>query len=161
LQGNYLETDFADANDIYGRSKFLGEISNNGNITIRTSFIGKELGTNRALLNWFLSQKGKIKGYKNAIYSGLTTLEVARVLDKYVIPNPDLKGLYHLSAENIDKYSLLTLLNKVYKKDLFIEEDLNIRIDRSLNSNKFRKETGFKPLKWEKAIQEMREFGGI
>ena len=60
-----------------------------------------------------------------------------------------------------DKYSLLSLLNKVYKKDLFIEEDLNIRIDRSLNSNKFRKETGFKPLKWEKAIQEMREFGGI
>ena len=161
LQGNYLETDFADANDIYGRSKFLGEISNNGNITIRTSFIGKELGTNRALLNWFLSQKGKIKGYKNAIYSGLTTLEVARVLDKYVIPNPDLKGLYHLSAENIDKYSLLSLLNQVYKKDLFIEEDLNIRIDRSLNSNKFRKETGYKPLKWEKAIQEMREFGGI
>jgi len=161
LQGNYLETDFADANDIYGRSKFLGEISNNGNITIRTSFIGKELGTNRALLNWFLSQKGKIKGYKNAIYSGLTTLEVARVLDKYVIPNPDLKGLYHLSAENIDKYSLLSLLNQVYKKDLFIEEDLNIKIDRSLNSNKFRKETGYKPLKWEKAIQEMREFGGI
>ena len=161
LKGNYLETDFADANDIYGRSKFLGEITNNGNITIRTSFIGKELGTNRALLNWFLSQKGKIKGYKNAIYSGLTTLEVARVLEKYVIPNPDLKGLYHLSADKIDKYSLLSLLNKVYKKDLFIEEDLNIRIDRSLNSNKFRKETGFKPLKWEKAIQEMREFGGI
>ena len=146
LQGNYLETDFADANDIYGRSKFLGEISNNGNITIRTSFIGKELGTNRALLNWFLSQKGKIKGYKNAIYSGLTTLEVARVLDKYVIPNPNLKGLYHLSADNINKYSLLSLLNEVYKKDLFIEEDLNIRIDRSLNSNKFRKETGYKPL---------------
>ena len=161
LQGNYLETDFADANDIYGRSKFLGEISNNGNITIRTSFIGKEVGTNRALLNWFLSQKGKIKGYKNAIYSGLTTLEVARVLDKYVIPNPNLKGLYHLSADNINKYSLLSLLNEVYKKDLFIEEDLNIKIDRSLNSNKFRKETGYKPLKWEKAIQEMREFGGI
>ena len=161
LQGNYLETDFADANDIYGRSKFLGEISNNGNITIRTSFIGKELGTNRALLNWFLSQKGKIKGYKNAIYSGLTTLEVAKVLDKYVIPNPDLKGLYHLSADNINKYSLLSLLNEVYKKDLFIEEDLNIKIDRSLNSNKFRKETGYKPLKWEKAIQEMREFGAI
>ena len=161
LQGNYLETDFADANDIYGRSKFLGEISNNGNITIRTSFIGEELGTNRALLNWFLSQKGKIKGYKNAIYSGLTTLEVAKVMDKYVIPNPDLKGIYHLSADNINKYSLLSLLNEVYKKDLFIEEDLNIRIDRSLNSNKFRKETGYKPLKWEKAIQEMREFGGI
>ena len=159
--GDYLETDFADANDIYGRSKFLGEISNNGNITLRTSFIGKELGTNRALLNWFLSQKGNIKGYKNAIYSGLTTLEVARVLDKYVIPNPELQGLYHLSGEKIDKYSLLSLLNEVYKKDLFIEEDLNIRIDRSLNSNKFRKETGYKPLKWDKAIQEMREFGGI
>ena len=161
LQGNYLESDFADANDIYGRRKFLGDISYNGNITLRTSFIGNELGTNRALLNWFLSQKEKIKGYRNAIYSGLTTLEVAKVLDKYVIPNPDLKGLYHLSADNINKYSLLSLLNEVYKKDLFIEEDLNIKIDRSLNSNKFRKETGYKPLKWEKAIQEMREFGGI
>ena len=72
-----------------------------------------------------------------------------------------MKGLYHLSADNINKYSLLSLLNEVYKKDLFIEEDLNIKIDRSLNSNKFRKETGYKPLKWEKAIQEMREFGGI
>lgn len=161
FNGNYHETDFADANDIYGRSKFLGEISNNGNITLRTSFIGQEFGTNRALLNWFLSQEGKIKGYRNAIYSGLTTLEVARVLDKYVIPNPDLQGLYHLSADNIDKYTLLSLLNEVYKKDLFIEEDLNIRIDRSLNSYKFRKETGYKPLKWDKAIQEMREFGGI
>ena len=108
-----------------------------------------------------MSQKGNIKGYKNAIYSGLTTLEVARVLDKYVIPNPELQGLYHLSGEKIDKYSLLSLLNEVYKKDLFIEEDLNIKIDRSLNSNKFRKETGYVPLKWEKAIQEMREFGGI
>ena len=161
LKGNYLENDFADANDIYGRSKFLGEISSEGNITIRTSFIGKELGTNRALLNWFLSQKEKIKGYRNAIYSGLTTLEIAKVLDKYVIPNPDLQGLYHLSADNIDKYSLLSLLNKVYKKNLFIEEDLNIRIDRSLNSYKFRNETGYKPLQWEQAIEEMREFGGI
>ena len=161
LKGNYLENDFADANDIYGRSKFLGEISSEGNITIRTSFIGKELGTNRALLNWFLSQKEKIKGYRNAIYSGLTTLEIAKVLDKYVIPNPDLQGLYHLSADNIDKYSLLSLLNEVYKKHLFIEEDLNIRIDRSLNSYKFRNETGYKPLQWEKAIEEMREFGGI
>ena len=159
LKGNYLENDFADANDIYGRSKFLGEISSEGNITIRTSFIGKELGTNRALLNWFLSQKEKIKGYRNAIYSGLTTLEIAKVLDKYVIPNPDLQGLYHLSADNIDKYSLLSLLNKVYKKNLFIEEDLNIRIDRSLNSYKFRNETGYKPLQWEQAIEEMREFG--
>ena len=159
LNGNYLETDFSDANDIYGRSKFLGEISNNGNITLRTSFIGNELGTNRALLNWFLSQKEKIKGYRNAIYSGLTTLEVAKVLDKYVIPNPDLQGLYHLSGDNIDKYSLLSLINKVYKKDLSIEEDFNFKIDRSLNSYKFRKETGYKPLKWEKAIQEMREFG--
>ena len=161
LNGNYFENDFADANDIYGRSKFLGEISNNGNITLRTSFIGKELGSNRALLNWFLSQKGKIKGYKNAIYSGLTTLEVAKVLDKYVIPNPDLRGLYHLSGENIDKYSLLSILNEVYKKDLIIEEDREIRIDRSLNSYKFRKETGYKPLKWNKAIQEMMEFGEI
>ena len=72
-------------------------------------------------------------------------MEVAKVLDKYVIPNPDLKGLYHLSADNINKYSLLSLLNEVYKKDLFIEEDLNIRIDRSLNSNKFRKKLATSP----------------
>ena len=161
LQGNYFETDFADANDIYGRTKFLGEISGTGAITLRTSFIGKELFTNRALLNWFLSQKGNIKGYRKAIYSGLTTLEIAKVLDKYVIPNSDLQGIYHLSADNIDKYSLLSLINNVYKKDLYIEEDLNIKVDRSLNSYKFRNQTGYKPLEWEKAIEEMREFGGI
>ena len=161
LKGNYLETDFADANDIYGRTKLLGEISGSGSITLRTSFIGEELETSRALVNWFLAQEGRIKGYKNAIYSGLTTLEIAKVLDKFVIPNSSLQGLYHLSADKIDKYSLLSLLNMVYKKDIFIEEDLSTRIDRSLNSNKFRNETGFKPLEWVKAIKEMREFGEI
>ena len=106
LKGDYLESDFSDANDIYGRSKFLGEISGTNSITLRTSFIGQELETKRALLNWFLSQEGKVKGYRNAIYSGLTTLEIARVVDKYVIPNTALEGIYHLSSDKIDKYYL-------------------------------------------------------
>ena len=159
LKGDYLESDFSDANDIYGRSKFLGEISGTNSITLRTSFIGQELGTKRALLNWFLSQEGNIKGYRNAIYSGLTTLEIARVVDQYVIPNTSLEGIYHLSSEKIDKYTLLSLLNNAFKKGLDIEEDFNIKIDRSLNSYKFRQETGYKPLEWVKAIEEMRNFG--
>ena len=113
------------------------------------------------MLNWFLSQSGTIKGYKKAIYSGLTTLEIARVLNKYIIPNNSLEGLYHLSSFKIDKYTLLNIFKDIYSKKIVIEEDSDYVIDRSLNSDKFKLKTGYQPIEWVKAIEEMKAFGEI
>lgn len=158
LKGRYLESDVTDAKDIYGVSKMLGEVDKSNTLTLRTSIIGQELKTNYSLLNWFLSQKKQIKGYKNAIFSGLTAPEIARVIHNYVIPNKKIRGIYHLSGKPISKYDLLYILKKIYKKKIKIVPDLKIKINRSLNSNLFQKATGYKPPTWNKLIEEMYEF---
>lgn len=155
--GHYREYDFADANDLYGRTKYLGEVDYGRAITLRTSIIGHELKGNTSLLNWFLSQKGEVKGYQRAIFSGLTTVEVARVTKELVIPNTALKGLYHLSVEAINKNDLLRLVAEEYHKDIRIIPDEEIVIDRSLNSDRFRKAAGFTPKPWRQLIREMYE----
>ena len=157
-KGKYKETDFAGAQDIYGRSKLLGELTYPNTLTLRTSIIGHELQTKYSLLNWFLDQKKPIKGYKNAIFSGLTALEIAKFLDKFIIPNKKLNGMYHLSGNTISKYELLNLVKSVYKKDIKIIIDKKVKINRSLNSNLLQKKTGYKPPNWTKLIQEMFEF---
>ncbi len=157
-KGKYRETDLPDAQDIYGRSKLLGELSYPNTLTLRTSVIGHELQTKYSLLNWFLDQKKSVKGYKNAIFSGLTSLEIAKVLDKFIIPNKNLEGLYHLSGKKISKYDLLNLIKKVYKKDIKININKNVKINRSLNSNSLQQITGYKPSGWNKIIKEMFEF---
>ena len=157
-KGKYRETDLPDAQDIYGRSKLLGELSYPNTLTLRTSMIGHELQTKHGLLNWFLDQKKSVKGYKNAIFSGLTTLEIAKVLEKFIIPNKNLKGLYHLSGKKISKYDLLNLIKKVYKKDIKININKNVKINRSLNSKSLQQITGYKPSGWNKIIKEMFEF---
>ena len=157
-KGKYKETDFPGAQDIYGRSKLLGELTYPNTLTLRTSIIGHELQTKYSLLNWFLDQKKPIKGYKNAIFSGLTALEIAKFLDKFIIPNKKLNGMYHLSGNTISKYELLNLVKSVYKKDIKIIIDKKVKINRSLNSNLLQKQTGYKPPNWTKLIQEMFEF---
>ena len=157
-KGKYKETDFPDAQDIYGRSKLLGELTYPNTLTLRTSIIGHELKTKYSLLNWFLSQKRPVKGYKNAIFSGLTALEIAKLLDRFIIPNKKLNGMYHLSGNAISKYDLLNIIKRVYKKDIKIIIDKNIKINRSLNCNLLQKKTGYKPRNWTKLIQEMFEF---
>jgi len=157
-KGNYKETDLSDAQDIYGKSKLLGEITYSNTLTLRTSIIGHELQTKYSLLNWFLDQKKFIEGYKNAFFSGLTTLEIAKVLDKFIIPNTNLEGLYHLSGKKISKYDLLNLIKKVYKKDIKININRNVKINRSLNSKSLQIITGYKPNSWNKIIKEMFDF---
>jgi dTDP-4-dehydrorhamnose reductase len=157
-KGNYKEIDMPDAYDVYGRSKLLGELSYPNTLTLRTSIIGHELKTNYSLLNWFLSQNKTIEGYKNAFFSGLSALEVAKFLDKFVIPNKKIKGLFHLSGKVISKYDLLNLIKAVYKKDIKININRKMKIDRSLNSNSLKRITGYKPKSWNKIIKEMFEF---
>lgn len=153
--GQYKEDDFPDAYDLYGRTKYLGEVDYENAVTLRTSIIGHELASAKSLVNWFLSQSGKIKGYRKAIFSGLPTIEVARVVKERVIPNPALRGLYHLSVAPISKFDLLRLVAETYGKDIEIAADDTLEIDRSLNSDRFRNATGFAPKPWPELVRDM------
>jgi dTDP-4-dehydrorhamnose reductase len=157
-KGNYVESDLPDAYDLYGRSKLLGEVDYPNAVTLRTSIIGHELTGNRSLIDWFLSQTADVQGYKNAIFSGLPTVEIARIIHDHVIPNPDLHGLYHVSAEPINKFDLLSLVSKEYGKEIEIHPKDDFRIDRSLNSDRFRLATGFQPEPWPELIYRMHQF---
>lgn len=157
--GNYSEDDFADAYDVYGRSKWLGEVFGDGALTIRTSIIGRQLSSHRSLLDWFLLNKSEsVGGYSKAIFSGLTTLELSNVIARVIDEHKSLSGLYQVAAEPIDKYSLLNLIKKVY--DLKTEIGLNdqFAIDRSLCDGKFRAATGIEKKSWPLMIEEMHRF---
>ncbi|ASC55892.1 dTDP-4-dehydrorhamnose reductase family protein [Vibrio vulnificus] len=150
--GNYSESDLPTATDLYGKSKCLGEVDYGQHITLRTSIIGHELKSSVSLVDWFLSQEGSVRGFSKAVFSGLPTAYVAKVLADYVLPNPSLSGLYQLSVDPIDKYSLLSKVADVYNKQIEIERFEDFEIDRSLNSTKFREETGFVPPNWDELV---------
>ena len=157
IKGNYVESDLTDALDNYGKTKALGEIIDGG-LTIRTSTIGHELGSHYGLLEWFLSQKSVVNGYSKAIFSGVTTIELAKIIYKFLLFDDSLVGLYNLSSTPIDKFELLNKINKVYGVELNINEDIGLIVDRSLNSDKFRVMTGYVPPSWDEMLIEMRNF---
>lgn len=148
-EGMYTEDHKSDADDLYGMSKYIGETKTYPNaITLRTSIIGHELMSSRSLVDWFLSQEGTVRGYRNAIFSGLPAIELARVIRDFVIPKKSARGLFHVSSDPIDKLTLLQLVAKVYKKNIKIIPDEEVRIDRSLNSERFRAAFGYTPPSW-------------
>jgi dTDP-4-dehydrorhamnose reductase len=157
-KGGYRETDFPDAYDLYGRTKLLGEVDYPHAITLRTSIIGHELTSNHGLIGWFLAQQGSIKGFRKAIFSGLPTVELARVIGDYVLPRPDLGGLYHVASKPIDKCELLRLVADVYGKKIEIVPDDKLIIDRSLNADRFRTATGYVASPWPELIRRMYEY---
>lgn len=157
-KGNYTEEDLSDAEDVYGKSKNLGEIDAENCLTLRTSIIGRELETAHSLVEWFLSNRGgKVKGFTKAIYTGFPTIVLADIIADLIINHPDLSGIYHVSSESIDKYRLLCLIRDAYRLDVEIEPFDDFRIDRSLDSSKFRAATGFVPDSWEKMVKKMAE----
>lgn len=156
-KGNYREDDFSDAEDLYGRTKYLGEVDESDCLTLRTSIIGHELAGKLGLIDWFLSQENRVKGYTNAIYTGFPTVELSRIIAEYVLPNEHLSGVYHVSSSAISKYELLRLVALKYKKKIEIEPYENFICDRSLNSDKFRQQTGYAPPSWKKLVELMYE----
>lgn len=157
-RGDYRESDLSDALDLYGKSKFLGEVTYPHTITLRTSIIGHELASAHGLVGWFLSQASPVRGYSKAIFSGLPTVELARVVRDVVLPRPDLSGLYHVAAAPISKLDLLKLMAEVYGKDVEIVPDDKLVIDRSLNAEKFHAATGYEAPPWPDLVRKMFDF---
>lgn len=155
----YREVDVPDAHDLYGRSKHLGEVDYPHAVTLRTSIIGHELGTANGLVGWFLAQQGRVKGFTRAIFSGLPTVELAHVIRDFVVTQPELHGVHHVSAEPISKYELLRLVAGSYGKVIEITPDSELAIDRSLDSSRFRAATGYAPPAWPELIRRMHDFG--
>lgn len=159
-KGAYVEDDLPDAGDLYGRSKLLGEVTRDPHaITLRTSIIGHELSSAHGLIGWFLAQSGSVKGFARAVFSGLPTVVLAGLIRDHVLPRPELTGLYHVSAEPIDKLALLRLVAKTYGKTIDIIPDSSLVIDRSLDSSRLRAVTGWTPPAWPQLVAEMHAFG--
>lgn len=154
-KGNYSESDPADAVDLYGRSKYLGEVQYPHCVTLRTSIIGHELKGKLGLIEWFMAEKAPVRGYKKAIFSGFTTVEMAHVIGEYVLPNEKLTGVYHVSSDPISKYDLLKLVAERYSKDIRIDPSEDFKQDRSLDSTGFKSITGYKPPSWPEMIDKM------
>lgn len=155
-KGNYRETDQPDAEDIYGRTKLLGEVSAPHCLTLRTSMIGPELSRKTGLLEWFLAQRGQtVKGFTKAIFSGFSTSELARIVELVLTDVPTIHGLYHVAAQSISKYDLLTLVRDRLHFPVTIERDVTFECDRSLDASRFHQDTGYSPPAWETMIDKM------
>jgi dTDP-4-dehydrorhamnose reductase len=154
--GSYKEDDPADAEDLYGKSKFLGEVSGESCLTLRTSMIGRELCGSQGLVEWFLSQQGKsVRGFRRAIFSGFTTRSLAEIIARIIEEHTELEGVWHVAAEPINKFDLLTLIKEMGGLNIHIEPDEIFACDRSLNGARFRQATGFVPPSWSDMISQL------
>ena len=155
-RGNYCEADQPDAEDLYGRSKLLGEVSEPHCLTLRTSMIGPELSRKSGLLEWFLTQRGQtVKGFTKAIFSGFPTVELARIVEMVLVDVPAIHGLYHVAAKPISKYDLLTLIRDRLHLSTVIERDETFECDRSLDASRFHRDTAYLAPAWEAMIDDM------
>jgi dTDP-4-dehydrorhamnose reductase len=155
-KGNYQETDPSDAEDLYGKTKFLGETQDSHCLTLRTSIIGRELSRHKSLLEWFLAQTGTIRGFTKAIYNGFTTLEMSRIIENMLVNHPEASGVYQVSSEPINKYDLLLLFREKLDHMVEIVPDDKFYCDRSLDSTRFRAEFAYTPPTWDAMIEELK-----
>lgn len=154
--GNYDEGAPSDAEDLYGRTKLLGEVSGANCLTLRTSMIGRELSGSQGLVEWFLSQEGKtVRGFRRAVFSGFTTQALAETIAWIIESHPQLEGVWHVAAEPITKFDLLMLIRERANLSIEIEPDDTFLCDRSLNAARFRQATGFVPPTWSDMISKM------
>jgi dTDP-4-dehydrorhamnose reductase len=155
-RGAYTEDDEPNATDLYGRSKALGEVRQDNAITLRTSLIGRELKYHKSLLDWFLAQQNRrIQGYRRVIWSGVTTLYLAELIDKLLIHHPTLSGVYHVASEPRSKFALLEQLRDAYDLDVEIDPVDTVRTDLSLVSSRFEQATGYRCPPWPHLIADL------
>ncbi|MDD0852524.1 SDR family oxidoreductase [Halobacteriovorax sp. GB3] len=155
-EGFYNEQHQSNATDLYGRSKFLGEVDYSKHcLTMRTSIIGREIFPKGSLIEWFLSQEGEIKGFDKAIYTGYPTETIARILDSIVFKNPDLSGVLNVASPKISKFDLLNLVKDHFGKEITIHKNSDFVLDRSLDGKIFNEKTGFNPPSWEELVKDL------
>ena len=155
-RGGRQQSDAPDAPDLYGRSKALGEVTGSGGLTLRTSIIGRVLQGASGLVEWFLSRRGgSADGYRHAVFSGFTTVELANIVFRVLEQHPGLEGLYHVSAAPIDKLALLELLNEAFAAQVSLTPRDEPHIDRSLDSAPFRAATGYEPPTWVDMVRDL------
>jgi dTDP-4-dehydrorhamnose reductase len=154
-RGAYTENDAPDAEDIYGISKLLGEVTEAHAITLRTSIIGHELQSGSGLLEWFLSQQGQCRCYTRAIFSGFPAIVLADLIRDVVIRRPDLNGLYHVATRPISKFDLLRLVAERYGKTIELIPDRRPGPDLSLLADRFEKATGYIAPNWPTLVDLM------
>jgi dTDP-4-dehydrorhamnose reductase len=152
----YSEDDLPDPDDLYGRSKLLGEVDRPGCLTIRTSIIGRDFLKQDALLEWFLSNRGRtVKGYRNAVYTGFPTQVLARIIGDLLADQPGLDGLVQIASAPISKYALLVLLKDAMALDIEIEPFDDEPCDRSLSAARFVAATGYHIPSWDEMAAEL------
>ncbi len=155
-RGNYTEKDVSDAEDLYGKTKFLGEVHDPGCVTLRTSIIGLELSRKSGLIEWFLAQRGEIRGFTRAVYTGLTTAEMSRIIERVLVEHPNLSGVWQVASEPINKHDLLVKFSKVLgRQDVSVKPDDSVQIDRSLSGVAFEKATDYHSPGWDEMLTEL------
>ncbi|ARF67489.1 NAD(P)-dependent oxidoreductase [Paenibacillus larvae subsp. pulvifaciens] len=157
-QGGHEEWERPDGFTVYSRSKAMGEVKDAPHLTIRTSIVGPEIRQNGiGLLNWFLNQSGEVKGYTEAYWNGVTTLELAKFVH-HVMEDTSLNGIVHLTApEQVSKYELLQLFRKIFeKKDVELIPDSKVKLDRTLRST--RKDMVYRVPDYEQMLTELKEW---
>lgn len=155
-KGNYIESDPSDAEDLYGKTKYLGEVHESNSLNLRTSIIGRELSRHTSLLDWFLAQTGTVRGFTNAIYTGFTTIEMSRIIERMLLEFPKASGVYQVSSDPINKYELLLLIREKFGLNIEIIPDSAFYCDRSLDSSLFRSEFNYTPPTWSSMIGELQ-----
>lgn len=158
-KGSYSEDSELDAQDIYGRTKGMGEVSGPCSLTLRGSMIGRELDYHTELLEWFLSQKkgSTVKGFSSVIYSGITTVKMGVFVKQIIEKMPSLSGVYNVSSKPISKYHLLELFNETFEREIEIIEDRSYASRKDLLSDRFYKDTGFKMPDWHELAIELKK----
>lgn len=158
-RGGYTEAERPDAEDLYGRSKAMGEVDYGRHLTLRTSIIGPEISGHLGLLGWFFSQPrgSTLRGFTHAIYSGLPTVTLSRTIHRLIRTDSPLTGLYHVASDPIDKHTLLQRLNEALELGHTILPDEFLRIDRSLDDRRFREATGTPRPAWDELIADLIE----
>ena len=155
-RGSYAESDVPDARDLYGRSKLLGEVDRDGCLTIRTSMVGREIRAARGLLEWFFSHRGEsVPGFTRARFSGLTTLELSRVIADIVEQQADMSGIWHVAGNPISKFDLLTIVNDAFGLEITLRADESFVCDRTLDASRFMNATGYRPPTWATMVAEL------
>jgi len=154
--GGYTEDSPTDADDLYGRTKALGEVSGPGILTLRTSLVGREISHGTELLEWFLAQRGKrIKGYRGALYTGVSTLWMAKLVGDLIECHSGLEGLHQVAAPQTDKYELLLMARDAFNVPVEIDPDDSVVVRRNLNGERFRQATGIEVPDWRRMMSDL------